>query len=328
MRLAAVSTIVVGLLLASLSVWPRHRDLLSWCVPIALAVAGAASWWLSKFALLPLTRVAAAARTIDVRTLDRRLPARGVDDELDQVVDVFNATLGRLEAAVGHMRQFSAAMAHELRTPLAVLRGEIDLAWRSPTATPAQRDGFANQLEALDRLTQLIDHILTLARAESGQIRLTRAPVDLSGLAVGLVEQLEPIAASKSIQLCCEASPGVTVEGDAGWLGRLILNLVDNAVKFTGEDGRVAVRVTRAGGDARIEVEDTGVGLSPDNAKRVFERFFRADAARLTTTEGAGLGLSLVQWIVGQHGGAVSVRSRLGEGSTFTVTIPVVTPSG
>jgi heavy metal sensor kinase len=302
----------------------HYRDLLMWRVPIALMVAVAASWWLSKFALLPLTRVADAVRTIDVQTLERRLPVRGAGDELDRVVEAFNATLGRLEVAVGHMRQFSAAMAHELRTPLAALRGEIDLAWQAPTASLDQREGFASQLEEIDRLTRLIDRILTLARAESGQIRMTRAPVDLSELAIRLVEQIEPIAAAKSIDLRCDATAGVVVEGDAGWLERLVLNLVDNAVKFTGEHGRVEVRVTRDGNVARLEVEDTGVGLSPEDRQRVFERFFRADASRSSTTEGAGLGLSLVQWIAEQHRGDISVRSRFGEGSAFTVTLPVM----
>jgi heavy metal sensor kinase len=305
----------------------RYRDLLMWRVPMALVVAVAASWWLSKFALMPLTRVAAAAQTIDVRTLERRLPVRGAGDELDRVVEAFNATLGRLEVAVGHMRQFSAAMAHELRTPLAALRGEIDLALRSPAASPEQREGFASQLEEIDRLTRLIDRILTLARAESGQIKLTRAPVDLSELALRLVDQLEAIAAAKSIDLRFEplaAGAAVLVEGDAGWLERLVLNLVDNAVKFTPEEGRVVVRVTRDENVARIDVEDTGVGLSPEDLRRVFERFFRADASRSSSTEGAGLGLSLVQWIAEQHGGGVSVRSRLGQGSTFTVTLPII----
>ena len=184
-----------------------------------------------------------------MQTLERRLPVRGVGDELDQVVDAFNGTLGRLEHAVGEMRQFSAALAHELRTPLAALRGEIELASRTPGASPAQRDRFASQMEEIDRLTRLIDHILTLARAESGQIRLTRAPVNLSELAASLVEQLEPIAAAKSIELRCEPSEAVVVDGDAGWLQRLLLNLVDNALKFTREHGRVVVRVTREDGD-------------------------------------------------------------------------------
>ena len=193
---------------------------------------------------------------IDVQTLERRLPTRGVGDELDQVVDAFNGTLCRLEHAVGEMRQFSAALAHELRTPLAALRGEIELASRTPGSSPAQRDRFASQMEEIDRLTRLIDQILTLARAESGQIRLTRAPVNLTELAVSLVEQLEPMAAAKSIDLRCEPLQAVMVEGDFGWLQRLLLNLVDNALKFTREHGHVVVRVTREDGTAR----DGGAG--------------------------------------------------------------------
>jgi heavy metal sensor kinase len=301
----------------------RYRDLAFWRVPIALLVAIAASWWLSGLALLPLKRVAAAAYAIDVKTLDRRLPERGVGDELDQVVHAFNGTLGRLEHAVDEMRQFSAALAHELRTPLAALRGEIELSLLAPGASSEQRHGFASQIEEIDRLTRLIDHILTLARAESGQIRLTFQPVDVGDLVASLVEQLEPIAQSRSIALSCERSGATVVPGDSGWLERLFLNLLGNALKYTRENGRIVVRVTRAADTVRVDVQDTGIGFSAEDAGQVFEKFFRADRARSSAVEGAGLGLSLVQWIAHQHGGVVTAQSRLGEGSTFTVTLPV-----
>jgi len=301
----------------------RYRDLLLWSVPVALLVAVAVSWWLSGFALLPLSRVAAAAHQINVMTLARRLPSRGVGDELDEVVDAFNGTLDRLERAVGEMRQFSAALAHELRTPLAALRGEIELASRMPGTAPAQRDLLGSQMEEIDRLARLIEHILTLARAESGQIRLSSAPVNLTDLAGSLVAQLEPIAAARSIALTCETAGAVVVDGDAGWLQRLILNLVDNALKFTADEGRVVVRVSREGEVAQIQVQDTGVGLTASDAQQVFNRFFRADPARSSSVAGAGLGLSLVKWIAAQHHGSATVTSRPGEGSTFTVTIPI-----
>ena len=270
----------------------------------------------------PFTGSSGGARN-HVQTLARRLPGRGVGDELDQVVEAFNGTLGGSNMRSGRCEQSSAALAHELRTPLAALRGEIELASRTPGASPARRDGLASQMEEIDRLTRLIDHILTLARAESGQIRLTHGPVNLTDSAASLVEQLEPIAAAKSIDLSCEPSDAVVVQGDASWLERLLLNLVDNALKFTRENGRVVVRVTRERDAARIYVRDTGVGLSPADAQQVFERFFRADPARSPSNEGAGLGLSLVQWIAAQHRGTVTVQSRLGEGSTFTVTLPI-----
>ena len=314
----------VGVSLAAMdAALTRYRGLLLWRGPAALLIAIAASWWLSGFALRPLSRVAAAAREINVATLARRLPGRGAGDELDQVVDAFNDTLMRLDQAVAEMRQFSAALAHELRTPLAALRGEIELASRAPGASRAQQDGRASQMEEIDRLTRLIDHILTLARAESGQIRLTKTAVNLADLTASIVEQFEPVAAAKSIELQWHPSDALVVNGDAGWLKRLLLNLLDNAVKYTTPHGRVVVRVAREGDDARIEVQDTGVGLSPADATHVFDRFFRADPARSSSVEGAGLGLSLVHWIAAQHGGTVTVQSRLGEGSTFTVTLPM-----
>ena len=138
-----------------------------------------------------------------------------------------------------------------------------------------------------------------------------------------LVDQLEPIAEAHAIELRAERSETVVVDGDASWLQRLLLNLLDNALKYTPAQGRVAVRVSRDGDAARIDVRDTGVGLSPDDAQHVFEQFFRVDPARSSSIPGAGLGLSLVQWIAAQHRGAVTVQSRLGEGSTFTVTFPI-----
>jgi heavy metal sensor kinase len=314
----------VGMSLAPMDATLKHyRDLLWLRVPAALLLGALAAWWLSGFALRPLSRMAVAARQIDVTALDRRLPIRGAGDELDRVAGAFNETLGRLEHAVGEMRQFSAALAHELRTPLAALRGEIELTLRAPGASPEQQQAFASQMEEIDRLTRLIDHILTLARAEAGQIRLTSLPVDLGDLVASLVSQLEPIAEARSIAIACERADAVVVQGDPGWLQRLLLNLLDNALKFTTDHGRVAVRVTRDGETARVEVQDSGAGLSPADASRVFERFFRADPARSSRTQGAGLGLSLVQWIAAQHHGTVTVQSRLGEGSTFTVTLPL-----
>jgi heavy metal sensor kinase len=300
----------------------RHRDLLLWLLPAALAVAALASWWLSRFALRPLTVLASAAREIDVRTLERRVPTRGVHDELEDVAVSFNDTLARLEHSVGEMRQFSAALAHELRTPLAALRGEIELALRDSGRDEAARATLASQIEELDRLARLIDQMLTLARAESGQIRLTFAPVDVGELAASLVEQLEPVAQARTIDLRCERSGTVVVNGDVGWLQRLLLNLLDNAIKFTKEGGHVVLRVSRDAGRARIDVRDTGIGMSSEVMPHVFERFFQADPARSSGNDGAGVGLSLVKWIVDRHQGTIAVDSRVGEGSTFTVLLP------
>ena len=299
----------------------RYRDLLLWLALPSLVVAALASWWLSGIALAPLSRLATAAREIDVATLQRRLPTRGARDELDDVARSFNDTLQRLQHSVGEMRQFSAALAHELRTPLAALRGEIELTLRS-AATEDQRRVLGSQIEELDKLKRLIDHLLTLARAEAGQIPLTFAPVNVGDLAASLVEQLEPVAQARTIDLRCERAGTVIVDGDAGWLQRLLLNLLDNAMKFTSEGGRVVLRVSQDGSKARIDVHDNGIGMSAEDADHAFERFYQADPSRSAPHEGVGLGLSLVKWIVDRHHGTIAVDSRLGQGSTFTVTLP------
>ena len=300
----------------------RYRDLLLWLALPALLVSVLAAWWLSGFALTPLSRLASAARDIDVATLERRLPTRGVDDELEDVTRAFNDTLSRLEQSIGEMRQFSAALAHELRTPLAALRGEIELALRTRGHDEAAQRSLASQIEELDRLKRLIDHILTLARAESGQIPLTFTRVDLSALAASLVDELEPVAQARSIELRSDGQPSVFVLGDAGWLQRLVINLLDNAIKFTPEGGRILLRVSRHTDKARLEVIDTGIGMSPEVAPHVFERFYQADPSRSSSSEGAGLGLSLVKWIVERHHGTIAITSRPGQGSIFTVTLP------
>lgn len=305
------------------AVLERYRALLLWGVPLACLVAGFVTWWLSSIVLRPLSRMERVAALIDSSTLDRRLPVRGVDDELDRVATAFNETLGRLERAVNDMRLFGTAMAHELRTPLAALRGEIELSLRAPWTSDAQRDASARQIEDLDRLTRLIDEVLTLSRAESGQTRLAMAAVDLGALTASVVEQLEPVALARSIALRCEQATSIVVEGDASWLERLLLNLLDNALKYTAENGQIVVRVFRAGETATLEVQDTGVGISTEDVPHVFEKFFQAHPASGAASGGAGLGLSLVEWIATQHRGAVSVRSRPGKGSTFTVTLPI-----
>jgi heavy metal sensor kinase len=297
----------------------RFIGLLLWSVPTGLFLALVTGRWMATRALAPLVRMAAATRHIDVAGLQQRLPLRGAGDELDEVARAFNETLARLEQTIGEMRQFSAAIAHELRTPLAVLRGQTELALMQARTTEDYRRGLADQLEELDKLSRLVSQLLTLARAEAGEIPLTRSPVDLSALAVSIVDQLEPVAQAKGVSLAADVGPQVTVLGDAGWLERLLLNLLDNAIKFTSGGGRISVRVTRTGGDAVLEVRDTGIGIAPDALPHLFERFFRADPARSAAAEGAGLGLSLVKWIADRHGAVVSVDSHPGQGTVFVV---------
>jgi heavy metal sensor kinase len=315
----------VGVSLAPMdSVLKRFLILLVMSVPVGLLVTFVIGRWLAGVALRPLIRLANEAGSIDIADLRPRLPIRGARDELDVVATAFNDTLGRLEHAVGEMRQFSTALAHELRTPLAALRGEVEMAIRQPGSPEDVGRRFASQLEEIDKLKRLIDQVLTLARAEAGEIRLTRQSIDLGQLTGSLVDQLEPVAQAKGVALHSEpAAAPVVVAGDPSWLERLILNLVDNAIKFTPEGGAITVSVSRDADNARLTVHDTGIGITPERMPHIFERFFRADPARSSGVEGVGLGLSLAKWIVDRHHGHIAVDSDPGRGSTFSVFLPL-----
>jgi heavy metal sensor kinase len=304
------------------------RSLLLWSIPAALLVTGAAGRWMAGRALTPLARLATAARRIDVTDLSARLPVRGAGDELDALAGAFNDTLQRLEAAIAEMRQFSAAIAHELRTPLAALRGETELALMQAGTEEEYRRALTGQLEELDKIGRLVGQLLTLARLEAGEIPLANAPVDLAALAVSVTEQLEVVAQDRGVALVTELTGPVTVVGDSGWLERLLLNLIDNALKYTPAGGRVVIAVSLDDERACIDVRDTGVGMTPDVLARAFERFYRADAARSPGAHGVGLGLTLVKWIADRHHATIDIRSQPGDGTTVTVRLPASTGGG
>ncbi len=302
----------------------RFFILLVMSVPAGLIVTFVIGRWLAGVALRPLIRLADVARSIDIGDLRPRLPIRGARDELDVVATAFNGTLSRLQQAVGEMRQFSTALAHELRTPLAALRGDIEMAMQQSGGAEEVSRRFASQLEEIDKLKRLIDQVLTLARAEAGEIRLVPQAIDLGAFARTLVDQLELVAQAKGVALRSgPVDAQVVVLADPSWLERLVLNLVDNAIKFTPSGGSITVSVLRSEGSARLAVQDTGIGMAPELMPRIFERFFRADPARSSEVEGVGLGLSLVKWIVDRHHGRIEVDSQPEKGSTFTVFLPL-----
>jgi heavy metal sensor kinase len=304
----------------------RFLALVLWSVPVGLVAAGLVGRWMAGRALAPLVRLATATRGIHVTNLGQRLPVRGANDELDQVAHAFNDTLAQLDQAVGDMRQFSAALAHELRTPLAALRGETELALLSVRSPEESARALASQLEELDKLARLINELLTLARAEAGEIPFTLVDVDLSKLAASIVEQLEPVAQVRGIDLVSDAAAGVVVVGDSGWIERLLLNLLDNAIKFTDAGGRIVVRVWREREVACLDVSDTGKGIAPEALPHVFDRFYQADPSRSSGYEGAGLGLTLAKWIADRHGATLQVRSEPGRGTTFSLRMSIGRP--
>ena len=292
-----------------------------------ILVAALIGRWLAGHALTPLARLATEATAIDIGNLQGRLAVRGANDELDQVANAFNHALARVDQSVGEMRQFSAALAHELRTPIAILRGEAELELAHPLSADERSERLVSQIDEYDRLTRLISQILTLARADAGEIRIATEPVALGHLASTVAEQIEPVAEARSISLTCEVAQEVSVQGDAGWLERLLLILLDNALKYTPDLGRVSVQVSRIGGEALLTVTDSGIGISAEALPHLFERFYRAASARSQQTQGAGLGLALAKWIAERHGATIDVTSHLGEGSAFVIRLRAIQPA-
>ena len=297
---------------------------LAWLIPSGVLLAAIASWFMAGKALQPVAALGKAASEIVVSRLDRRLPIQGTNDELDQLAIQFNDTLARLENAVGEMKQFTASISHELRTPLAVLRGEAEVALMQTSSSEQYRRVLASQLEEFEKLTRMINQLLTLARAESGEVEIAQEAVDLSAMAQKLTEDLEPVASSKNLTLSCNSDPSVTVCGDSGWLERVVLNLLDNAIKFTPAGGHVDVRVFHNGHTAMLEVQDDGIGIPNEALPHIFERFYRSDPSRSDRSEGAGLGLSLVKWAVDQHHGSIEVESTPNRGSRFRMKLPSI----
>jgi heavy metal sensor kinase len=292
-------------------------------IPVGALLAALCGWWMARRAMRPVEALAEAAREIEISGLHRRLPMRGTGDEIDRLSEAFNETLAKLQASVEQMKQFTAAISHELRTPLTALRGQAEVALLEPPSPDAYRRILADQLEEFDKLTRMINHLLTLARADAGEIRISRGSVDLSELVNSLVEQMEPVATSENVELEAVAENDLSVEGDRDWLERAVLNLLDNAIKFTPANGRVALSLGHENRFARLEIRDTGIGIPADSLPHIFDRFYRADPSRSRHVEGAGLGLSLVKWIVEQHNGRVTAESSPSSGTCFTVWLPL-----
>jgi heavy metal sensor kinase len=300
----------------------RFVRLTVWLIPLGLIVAGTSGWFMTRRVLRPVQNIALTAKRIELSQLSQRIPLTGSGDEFDQLARTFNETLERLESAVGEMKQFTGSIAHELRTPLTALRGEAEIALLHGRSTEDFRRALSSQLEEFQKLARLIDQLLMLARAEAGELRLQRTDVAMDPLLKYIVETLTLLADEKGVILKLDSDPGIIVRGDQEWLERALINLLDNAIKYTPAGGRVTVRTSREKSGVRIEVEDTGPGIPPEALPHVFERFYRADPARNKTVEGVGLGLSLVQWIVAEHGGTIVAAICPGTGARFTIQLP------
>ena len=295
-------------------------------LPLSILTVAALGWFMAGRALSPLNAVSQAARTITGSNLSVRLTRRGAGDELDHLIDAFNAMVDRLESSFTQIRQFSANASHELRTPLTAVRGQLEVALLTANTPEQYREAIMTAIEDVDQLSDVVKALLHLSQAESGQLKLARDPVDLAALVEKVVEQFQLPFDDQGIRLVSRLQPG-RVTGDRVQLQRLISNLVSNALKFTPAGGSVAVEVAGAGGMLDLVVADTGCGIAPEHLPHIFERFYRAPESGRSGERGLGLGLSFVNWIAKEHQASILVDSRPGQGTRFTIRFPVAQPA-
>jgi heavy metal sensor kinase len=297
------------------------RLILFLILPATVVLSGAVSAWLAGRGLRPVSRMIDAARDISAESLQVRLAVPKTRDELSRLAETFNDMLERIEQSFSFQRQFWEDVAHELKTPLAIMKGEIEVALKSGQSPQDDRDVLTSNLEEVEHLIRLIDKMLTLARIDRGGAPMEMRDVDLSGLAGRAAEEFRAMAEEKGIELGFAGPEDVRVRGDEARLRSLFYILLDNALKYTPAGGRVGVEIGREGPWAKLVVSDTGPGIGEDDLPRIFERFQRA--GRAAEAGGFGLGLSIAKAVAESHGGRVEVRSRVGAGSTFSVLLPL-----
>jgi len=264
-----------------------------------------------------------AAQEITLRHLSRRLPSLQSDDEISHLAGVLNQMIARLDESFQNTQRFTADASHELRTPLTIMRGELEAILLGRTLTPDLRDALGSLLEEVERLVRIVEGLFALSRLDTGEAQAERVRLDLARLAETTADQMCLLAEVKHIDLIRETSQRVEIEGDRSRLKQVIVNLLDNAIKYTPENGRVALAVRSENSTALLEVTDTGPGVSDVALPHLFERFYRADEVRSREIGGAGLGLSIVQSICAAHGGSVTAANTLPRGCRFTIELPL-----
>jgi heavy metal sensor kinase len=289
--------------------------------PVGVAMAGAGGYLVARRALAPVDRMAERARAISADHLHDRLPVDNPDDELGRLAGVLNDLLARLQASFDRTRQFTADASHELRTPLTAIRSVGETGLRDRLDVNGYREIVGSMLEEADRMTRLVDALLTLSRADAGRLPLSIASVDLRELAAEVAVYLSALAEEKGQRLLVEGAP-VTVEADRFVLRQALVNLVDNAIKYSPAGASIDVRCLVEDDRAIVEVCDRGPGVPPEYQAKIFERFFRVDTSRAREGGGTGLGLSIASWAVGAHRGHIEYRGTPGGGATFRVVLP------
>ena len=296
---------------------------LAWGLPLAVLIITAGGYLLVHRALTPVAQITRAAERITQFNLSERLPVARTGDELERLSVSLNRMITRLDDALQNSKRLVADASHDLRTPLTILRGELEDFAGDDRLEAEMRDRAGSLLEEVVHLGKIVEQLCTLSRLDAGEAQMEWTPFDLTELAQTTVGQMSLLAEDKGISLTCDAREPVPVKGNCVRLKQVVVNLLDNAIKYTPAKGAVQLRVQRANEHAVLEVEDNGIGIPSDALPHVFERFYRVDEARSAGSESAGLGLSIVKSICTAHGAEVDAHSTFGRGSCFRVRLPL-----
>lgn len=323
--------ILIRLGYSEAQIWTRFNELavaFLFALPIVLALAGLGGYVLAKRALMPLEQMACRAEEITSERLHERLPIREVDDELGHLARVFNNLLARLQQSFEQLRRFTADASHELRTPLTSIRSVGEVALQKDGNREEYRDTIGSMLEEVNRLTALVDALLTISRADAGNIQLqpTIFPaIDLAREAAGLFDVL---VEEKDQRIILEGDERANINGDRVFLRQALVNVIHNAIKHSPIGGTISVGVhSGPKGSVHFDVMDSGPGIAREHAERIFDRFYRVDESRSRDGGGAGLGLSIAQWAVRMHGGDIQLLTTQESGCAFQICLPQAAPT-
>jgi heavy metal sensor kinase len=308
------------------SLWQRFWQTVLGLVvglPLALGLAGLAGYFLARRALSPIERMARRAHDINAQRLSDRLEVENPHDELGQLARAFNETLSRLEYAFNQLRQFTSDASHELRTPLTAIRSVGEVGLQKEGGAEHYREVIGSMLEETNRLSALIESLLVIARADSGQMKIIKERILIMDLVRESSSLLEVLAEEKKQNLSIDGDESAEVQGDRSLLRRILVNLIDNAIKYSPEAGTIRMRVLRVDSQTvAIEVADSGPGISIEHRDKIFDRFYRIDEGRSRETGGAGLGLAIAKWIAETHGGNLMLECPQGGGCIFRLSLP------
>lgn len=298
-------------------------NLLLVVIPLILIISGTGGFFLATLSMKPINDIIKTVNDIKVTNLSRRLPKIEGEDEISRLTITLNEMIGRLENSFIQIKQFTSDASHELKTPLTIMRGELEIALIKQLTEHEYMRIIASSLDEVIRLTNVVENLLELSRADAGNIKLIFQEKSLTRLIVDIVEDAYILAEQNKILVNSSVDPDVVFEFDQVKLHQAILNVIDNAIKYTPRYGKIFIELKRRGNYVYINVADTGMGIPKDKLEHVFDRFYRVDKSRSSEIKGTGLGLSIVHWIIKAHEGEISVNSEVNQGTEFSIKLPL-----